>query len=222
MLSAPQMQHSESDRGPRRPATERLCIATRTVRPVAQMIRFVLGPDGVVPDLKHRLPGRGVWITATRAALSQAIARNAFARGFKREVRVGPELVDLTERLLVRAALDALAIARKAGLLVAGFAKTEAALARLSVVALLQAQDASADGAAKLAAALRHRPDADRIAIIDGFTTAQLDLALGRSNVVHAALLAGPESEAFLARYARLTCFRTGELSDTPRSVRAG
>jgi hypothetical protein len=177
------------------------------------MIRFVLGPDGVVPDLKHRLPGRGVWVTATRTALSEAVARNAFARGFKREVRVGTELVELTERLLVRAALDALAIARKAGLVAAGFAKTEAALARLSVAGLLQAREAAADGSSKLAAALRRRPDADRIAIIDGFTTAQLDLALGRSNVVHAALLAGPESEAFLARYARLTCFRTGEIS---------
>jgi hypothetical protein len=207
------LQHSECDRGPRRFAAERLCIATRTVRPAAEMIRFVLGPDGVVPDLKQRLPGRGVWVTATRAALSAAVARNAFTRGFKREVRVGPELVELTERLLVRAALDALAVARKAGLLVAGFAKTEAALARLSVAALLEARDAAAGGTVKLAAALRHRPDAARIAIIDGFTTAQLDLALGRSNVVHAALLAGPESEVFLARYARLTCFRTGEIS---------
>ncbi|HXF89363.1 MAG TPA: RNA-binding protein [Xanthobacteraceae bacterium] len=215
------LQDGECDRGPRRPAAERLCIATRTVRPSAEMIRFVLGPDGVVPDLKQRLPGRGVWVTATRAALSEAVARNAFARGFKREVRVGPELVELTERLLARAALDALAIARKAGLLVAGFAKTEAALARLSVVALLQARDAAADGTAKLAAALRHRPDADRIAIIDGFTTAQLDLALGRSNVVHAALLAGPESEAFLTRYARLTCFRTGAMSAAAESARA-
>lgn len=211
MLSA--LQDGECDRGPQRPATERLCIATRSVRPTAEMIRFVLGPEGVVPDLKCRLPGRGVWVTATRAALSEAIARNAFAHGFKREVRVGPELLELTERLLVRAALDALAIARKAGLLVAGFVKTEAALARRPVVALIEAQDAAAGGAAKLAAALRHRPDADRIAIIDGFTTAQLDLALARSNVVHAALLAGPESEAFLTRYARLTCFRTGTTS---------
>jgi predicted RNA-binding protein YlxR (DUF448 family) len=211
MLGA--LQDGERDGGPRRAGPERLCIATRSVRPTGEMIRFVLGPDGVVPDLKHRLPGRGVWVTATRTALSEAVARNAFARGFKREVRVGTELVELTERLLVRAALDALAIARKAGLVAAGFAKTEAALARLSVAGLLQAREAAADGSSKLAAALRRRPDADRIAIIDGFTTAQLDLALGRSNVVHAALLAGPESEAFLARYARLTCFRTGEMS---------
>jgi hypothetical protein len=35
-----------------------------------------------------------------------------------------------------------------------------------------------------------------------------LDLALGRSNVIHAALLAGPESETFLARAARLDRFR--------------
>jgi predicted RNA-binding protein YlxR (DUF448 family) len=216
------LQDGECDRGPRRPAAVRLCIATRTVRPAAEMIRFVLGPDGVVvPDLKRRLPGRGVWVTATRPALSEAVARKAFARGFKRDVRVGPELVELTEHLLARAALDALAVARKAGLLVAGFAKTEVALARQSVVALIAARDAAPDGAAKLAAALRRRPDADRIEIIDGFTTAQLDLALGRSNVVHAALLAGPESEVFLTRYTRLTCFRTGTMNAAPGSARA-
>lgn len=205
------LPNCDYDLGPRRPGAERLCIVTRTVRPTAEMIRYVLGPDGVVPDLKGRLPGRGVWVTATRTALAEAVARNLFARGFKREVRVGPELVETTERLLVRAALDALSVARKAALVVTGFAQTEAALERLPVVALLRARDAAADGAAKLAAGLRRRPDAARIAIIDEFSTGQLDLALGRSNVVHAALLAGPESEAFLTRYVRLTGFRNGD-----------
>ena len=142
-----------------------------------------------------------------------------FARGFKRDVRVTPDLVEQTERLLVRSALDALAIAGKAGLVAAGFAKVEAALARDEVVGLLHASDAGADGVAKLAGALRRRDDADGIAVIKAFTTAQLDLALGRSNVVHAALLAGPANDTFLARFARLERFRTGE--DGPRRHRA-
>ena len=75
------------------------------------MIRFVVGPDGAaVPDLKRRLPGRGIWITATWQALRSAITRKAFARAFKRDVRLAPDLVETTERLLERAALDALAI----------------------------------------------------------------------------------------------------------------
>ena len=205
--------NDELDAGPRKggPGTERLCALTRAVKPVDELIRFVVGPDGVVPDLKRKLPGRGLWVSAERATLKDAIARNVFARGFKREVRVTPELLDQTEHLLVRSALDALAIAGKSGLVAAGFAKAEAALGRDRVVGLIHASDAGADGVAKLAGALRRRDDADRIAIIKAFTTAQLDLALGRSNVVHAALLAGSANDTFLARFARLERFRTGE-----------
>src|SRR5687768_18017416 len=109
-------QETALDAGPRSSGagTERFCAATRVVKPVDDMIRFVIGPDGVVPDLKRKLPGRGLWITATKSALADAVTRKVFARGFKREVKIAPDLPDLTERLLVRAALDALAIAGKA------------------------------------------------------------------------------------------------------------
>ena len=203
----------ELDAGPRKggPGTERLCAVTRAVKPVDELIRFVVGPEGVVPDLKRKLPGRGLWVTADRATLKDAISKNVFARGFKREIRVTPDLLDQTERLLVRATLDALAIAGKSGLVAAGFAKAEAALTRDRVVGLMHASDGSADGVAKLAGTLRQRPDAEGLPVIKGFTTAQLDLALGRSNVVHAALLAGSANDTFLARFARLERFRTGE-----------
>ena len=202
----------ELDAGPRRSGTQRFCVVAGTVKPTSQMIRFVIGPDGVVPDLKEKLPGRGVWITATRAALSTALKQKAFARGFKRDVRVPSNLVEQTERLLMRSALDALAIAGKAGGVAAGFAKTVAALAHEPVIGLIEAQDAAADGTAKLKSALRRRPDAKEIAVIAGFSTAQLDLALGRANVVHAALLAGSASKLFLARFWRLERFRTDNL----------
>jgi uncharacterized protein len=184
------------------------------------MIRFVVGPDGVVADLKRNLPGRGLWVTATRSALADAVKRKAFARGFKREVRVALDLPDATEQLLVRSALDALAIAGKAGAVAAGFSRVEEALARTPVAALLHATDAAADGVAKLATALRHRPDAERIATITRFSTAQLSLALGRPNVVHAALRAGPASQTFLARLQRLERFRS-DSSDERQARRA-
>jgi predicted RNA-binding protein YlxR (DUF448 family) len=208
-----QAHQDELDAGPRKggPGGERLCAATRTVKPVGELIRFVVGPDGVVPDVKRKLPGRGLWITADRTTLEDAIARKVFARGFKRDVRVAPELADQTERLLVRSALDALAIAGKAGLVASGFSKVEAALARAEVVALLHASDGGADGLSKLRSALRQRPDEKTIAIVSVFNSAQLDLALGRINVVHAALLAGPASDTFLGRFARLERFRSGE-----------
>jgi predicted RNA-binding protein YlxR (DUF448 family) len=197
------------------PGTQRFCAVSGAVRPVEELVRFVVAPDGTaVPDLKRRLPGRGIWITATRQALGAAMARKTFARGFKRDVRVASDLVEATERLIERAALDALAICHKAGNVAIGFANVEAALARAPVVALLNAAEAAPDGVRKLAATLRRRAEVAEIAVVDAFTSAQLDLALGRSNVVHAALLAGPESETFLARRARLERFRTGSMSE--------
>jgi hypothetical protein len=201
----------ELDTGPRAREVERLCVATRTVRPVDELIRFVVGPDGeAVPDLKRKLPGRGVWVTATQDALVEAIRRKAFARGFKRDVRTPADLASRTEQLLQRASLDALAIAAKAGLAVSGFAKVEAALERGAAVAVLHAAEASPEGVRKLAGALRRGPRGDAIDVIASLTSAQLDLALGRTNVIHAALLAGPPSDTVLARLRRLERFRTG------------
>jgi uncharacterized protein len=202
----------ELDRGTRSPGNERQCALTREVRPVDEMIRFVVAPASeVVPDVKRKLPGRGLWITASRTAVAEAVKRNVFARGFKRDVQVASDLADATERLIERAALDALAIAGKAGLVLAGAAKVEGALTRHDLAALIHAADASDDGRRKLdSASQRKTPEkSGQIAIIDIFTGEQLDLALNRPNVVHAALLAGPGSETFLARVARLKRFRT-------------
>jgi predicted RNA-binding protein YlxR (DUF448 family) len=199
------------DAGPRRaPGSERLCIVTREVKPVSEMIRFVIGPDQhVVPDLRRRLPGRGVWVTATRAAVAQAVKRRAYARGFKADVGVAPGLADEVERLLERSALDALSMVRKAGRAALGFAQVERALASEPVVALLHAADAGREGVRKLAAARsRLGEKAEDVPVMDRFTAAQLDLAFGRPNVVHAALLAGSASDGFLARYRNLERFR--------------
>src|SRR5271166_2319440 len=142
---------ADLDSGPRARERARLCAATRTVHPVSELIRFVVGPNGeAVPDVKSKLPGRGIWVTATRDAMGEAIKRKVFARGFKREVRLGSDLVARTERLLERAVLDALAVAGKAGLVAAGFANSEAALTHGDAVALLHAAEASSEGVRKL------------------------------------------------------------------------
>ncbi len=212
-------EHLELDTGPRKvaPGGARFCAATGTVCPVDEMIRFVVAPDGIaVADIRRRLPGRGLWITASREALATAIARKVFGRGFKRDVKVAPDMVGTTERLLEESALSALAMAHKAGLVAIGFGRAETAIGRDSVLALLHAAEAAPDGARKLEAAWRRQVagGAGEIPVIDMFTSVQLDLALGRSNVVHAALLAGRESETFLARSARLVRFRTGNPGD--------
>jgi uncharacterized protein len=212
---------NELDGGPSARDPQRLCVVTRAVRPVAELIRFVIGPDGeVVPDLKGKLPGRGVWISAARETVETAVKRQAFARGFKRDVRVPADLTPRIEALLAQAALDALAMAGKAGLVATGFAKAAAALERDDVVALLHAAEGSADGARKLEAIWRRRTLEKALPMIDFLTLAQLDLALGRPNVVHAALLAGSASDTFLSRSRRLERFRTGGASD--RGNKAG
>jgi predicted RNA-binding protein YlxR (DUF448 family) len=204
----------DTDRGPAegRRGVERSCALTREAKPLAELIRFVAAPDcAVVPDIKRRLPGRGVWVTARRAAIDEAVRRNVFARSLKREVRAAADLGATVERQLEAAALDALAIVHKAGRVAIGFTRTEAALADDPVVAVLNASDGAADGARKVAAAVARRQaseNAGEIPIVAAFTSAQLDLALGRSNVVHAALLAGPASNGFLERYRSLERFR--------------
>jgi predicted RNA-binding protein YlxR (DUF448 family) len=214
-------QDGELDRGPHTTRErERLCVATRAVQPISDLIRFVVGPGGeAIPDIKCKLPGRGVWVTATRQALEEAIKRKAFARGFKRDIRLPMDLAGRTDRLLEQSALDALAIAGKAGLVAAGFGKAAAALGREDAVALLHAADASPEGVRKLRAIVRRGPSRP-LPVIEFLTSAQLDLALGRPNVVHAALLAGAASDTFLSRSRRLERFRTGGAGD--RGNRAG
>lgn len=190
---------------------ERCCAVTREVKAIQDLLRFVAGPDhSIVPDLKRKLPGRGVWVTATRDMVAQAVRRNAFARALKHEVRVPPELPALVDGLLQRAVIDALGIANKAGLVVAGHSRVEAALAQRRVVALLHASDAAPDGARKVNAAARRLagPAYEGIAVVETLTAEQLNLALGRPNVVHAALLAGPASDGFLARCRSLDRYR--------------
>ena len=202
---------------PRRPSG--CALRPATVRPVGEMIRFVAGPDGaVVPDLKRRLPGRGRLGHGPPRAWSRRRCRRRRlrARPARATSRPRPTSPDVLDGLLERSALDALSIAHKAGLVVMGFAKVEAALASGPVVALIRARDAGADGGRKLAAALRRRGDGRAATgkIVEAFTSAQLDLALGRLNVVHAALLAGRASETFLERWRILESFRADEPDD--------
>ena len=117
-------QERELDRGATSvgAGAERFCALTRTLLPVSDMIRFVVGPAGqAVPDVKRKL-----------------MAAFRRARG-------------------------------------------------------------------------EESGEIDVISIFDG---TELDLALNRLNVVHAALLAGPGSETFLARVKRLQRFRSGNSPD--------
>jgi hypothetical protein len=206
------------DNGPRtdRSATVRMCAVTRQVRPIDELIRFVVSPQGeVVPDLKRKLPGRGLWVSASRQAVAEAARRNQFSKGFKRDVRVTATLAADTEALLVRGVVEALAMAAKAGQVISGFSKVEGALAQRQVHALIHASDGAADGIRKLDAVARQNAgngdESREIPLVTALTSEQLDLALGRSNVIHAAVLAGPASKTFLSRSHVLVRYRMAD-----------
>lgn len=181
---------------------------TRRSGPPAGLIRFVIGPDGAVcPDVRGRLPGRGAWVDGTAEAVRLAVKRRSFARALKRDCAAEPELAARVEALLEADCLQGLSLAKKAGQVVCGAAKIEAALGTGQVRGLLHATEASADGIRKLAAAAR-RGGGDVSLHMQFFSVDQLDLALGRSHVIHAALLSGGASDAFAVRAARLQRFR--------------
>ena len=213
-LAAPDL-----DDGPRtdKSARFRMCAVSREQRPIDELIRFVVAPSGeVIADIKRKLPGRGLWVSASRAAVAEAVRRHQFSRGFKRDVRVAPTLATDTENLLARGVVEALAIAAKASQVVAGFAKVEAALAgRQPLQALIHAADGADDGIRKLDAIARQSAgiygESRGFPTVTALTSAELDLALGRANVVHAALLAGPASKTFLSRSQTLVRYRSAD-----------
>ena len=190
----------------RRTGRTRMCALTREVRPEAELIRFVAAPDrSVVADLKARLPGRGIWLSAERATVAQAVKKNVFPRGLKQPVRPADDLADQVAARLREAALGRLGLARRAGEAVAGFAKTEAAIAHAELAAVLTARDAAEDGERKMHQAMRRRfGDGAPFPVLRLFDSAEIGLAMGRPDVIHAAVLQGPAGRSFVEAAIRL------------------
>jgi predicted RNA-binding protein YlxR (DUF448 family) len=204
--------------------SERTCIVTGVKDAPAAMLRFALSPDGaVVPDIRRELPGRGVWTRLSFAAVRRAASKQAFSRAFREKAEAPPALAETVDLLLTRDALQSLSMANKAGLVVAGAFKVDAAIANREVAALIQASDGAADGTAKRRQVLwtKFGPSAE-IALVHLFSSGQLDLALGKVNVVHAALKPGAASSAFLARAERLRRYRTSAADTTGETVTGG
>ena len=194
--------------------SERTCIVTGTKGAPEAMLRFALAADGtVVPDVRRKLPGRGVWTRLSAEAVRRAAARGAFSRAFRADAKAPPELASKVEKLLEKDALQTLSMANKAGLATAGAFKVDAAIEKGDIAALITASDAAADGRAKRNQALKAKLGgrAGTIARINVFSSSQLGLALGKANVIHAALKCGAASSAFLARAERLRLYRGSE-----------
>lgn len=184
----------------------RRCILSGAHEAQGELIRLALGPDGILlPDLQARAPGRGAWVSPNRTLIREAIAKGrmkgALARAFKGEkADVPADLDDRIETGLARLFFDRLGLEMRAGHLIYGTARIESALRSGQAHLLLHANDAAADGSSKL----------DRLAYdvphhIIPATRARISMALGRENIVHAALIGRASAqrvEAALTRWA--------------------
>ncbi|HMQ42129.1 MAG TPA: RNA-binding protein [Paracoccus sp. (in: a-proteobacteria)] len=182
--------------------TERRCLVTGEVQPKAGLIRFVLGPDGmVVPDLAEKLPGRGFWLTADRTVIEKAVAKGAFSRGAKAQATPPEGLIELIETGLARRVIELVSLGRKSGVAVAGFEKVKDWLAAGRVKVLLQASDGSERGKGKL-----WTPEGARW--FGCLTASELGLAFGRDHVIHSALSKGGLADKVIRDAGRLNGLR--------------
>lgn len=192
---------------------DRMCIVTGQRRQPGELLRFVAAPDGqVVPDLKARLPGRGCWVTATRHSVETAVKRKLFIRAFSDTARADAELGERVDALLASSLLGSLGLQRKAGRVALGAAKVEAAVRAGKAAFVLHARDGAADGVRKIAQA-RHAAasgEGENPPAFTLFGEAEMSLAFGATNVIHAAVLAGDGSQTCLSKAKALSRYRDG------------
>ena len=189
---------------------DRKCIATGEAQPKTGLVRFVLGPDATVwPDVMEKLPGRGAWVSADRAAIDLAVKKKLFARAFKAQVRAPDDLADQVEAQVLRRLVELISLARKSGAAVAGYEKVKDWLAREEARVLIQASDGSERGKSKLST--------PHYGTYVGWLTAdELGQAFGRQSVIHAAVASGGLSERVVEEAQRLKGMRVTD-GDTRR-----
>ncbi len=194
---------------------ERRCIATGEVQPKRGLIRFAVSPDGqIVPDVLEKLPGRGIWVSAERDALTTAVQKKLFARGAKQSVTVPETLVEDVEALLAKRLIDRISMARKAGKAVAGYEKVKDWLGRDEARILFQATDGSERGKSKL------HPPGGRGSFFEVLTASELGLSFGRERVIHAALGFGGLTERIREDAIRLSGVRELDSGSATKEVK--
>ncbi|HKW52972.1 MAG TPA: RNA-binding protein [Stellaceae bacterium] len=199
-MAAALQRDEETESGPLR-----RCLVSGESRAKAELLRFVVAPDGrLVADVAARLPGRGLWLTARRDILATAVTKRLFARAARQAVIIEDDLADRVEALLAERCRDHIGLARRAGQAVMGFVKVQAALTAGKAGVLVAAADGAAGGRDKLWAVAKLRD----LPLVECLTGVELGAAFGREHAVHAALTAGRLGEMLVADAARLAGFR--------------
>lgn len=212
------------DTDPKGASHLRRCIAQGTALPKEALIRFVVAPDGTLtPDILNKLPGRGIWVSASVDAVELAIKRKAFARAAKQAVTIPDGMTQTVVSLLAKRCMDGLSRARRAGQAVTGFEKVSASLKSGRALVYGAALDAAEDGVARLSRLAR----GIGVAQTRVLTREELASAFGREDAAHIALHPGGIAEVFLQDCKRLAGFRPkaycnapGEHEDKGRIVR--
>jgi predicted RNA-binding protein YlxR (DUF448 family) len=230
----PEYDEPESETGPLR-----RCIVTRERLPKERMIRFVVGPDRqIVPDLSAKLPGRGIWLSASKdvleltdaqdnrrqkdkrgdgshSAIGQRQLERAFARAARGPVTVPPDLSLLLQAALIRRIGECLGLARRAGQAVAGYEKAREALRTGRYRLVLQASDGSPAERDRFLSGFG--PDSpvgsgagSGITIIDPLPGEVLGRVFGRDHVVHVAIATGKLAESLVVEAGRLAGLKNG------------
>lgn len=177
------------------------CFVTKESGPRADMLRFVAGPEKVVCfDVAEKLPGRGMWMKSGRHVLEQAIAKQRFHHAAGKGVRVPLDLPETVERQLRARAMDLLALARKAGLVVLGAAAIEKALGEKEIALAFKA--AGATGGV-------FKPDAD-FPICTVFAPAELGHVTHYADPTYVAVMPGKLTDALKSAIQRLDLFLKG------------
>ncbi|MGN1079620.1 MAG: RNA-binding protein [Alphaproteobacteria bacterium] len=182
--------------------TVRRCLVTRETLPMDRLIRFCVSPDRMlVPDLAHKLPGRGMWVTADRDLVETACGKGLFAKAAHAKVICPEDMDGLIKSLFVKRLQSLLGLAKKAGLVTAGFEKAAEALRKKQAVCLLEAVDAATDGLEKLD---RLRGGIPLVRVLNADQTAE---ALGAGICVHAVLKQGGAADLFVAEARRFAAY---------------
>ncbi|UHS57941.1 RNA-binding protein [Agrobacterium vaccinii] len=196
--------------------SERMCIVTRQSGTPDELVRFVAGPDkSVVPDLKRQLPGRGCWVTPERALIEKAIAKKLFARALKTDVKTGPELLEMMDRLMAQQLTGMMNMARKAGQFISGATKVDASVRSGHALAVFHATDAAPDGVRKINQARKAwtlgSGAETEIPSFRLFSEQEMDELMGQNAFIHACALAGQAGEGVVKRAKMLERYRNGD-----------
>lgn len=184
-------------------------------------LRFVIGPgDQVFVDFDHKLPGRGAWVEDERTLLEKAVAKNAFARAFRKPCKVSPTMPDEIVAAQRARCLSRLGLIRRAGGLSLGHDQVLITAGRRAPGALILASDGSPREKRKLRQNIvsLHGP----LPVVESFDSRELAMALGRERVIHASVVIGRMAQSWLAEYLRLLRVSGAPLPDWREDDLAG